>query len=74
MAQYIIRRLLQAVLVVFGVVTVVFIILNLTGDPVRLMLGEQASEEDITAVRRQLGLDRPLHEQYFKYLGNVVRG
>jgi peptide/nickel transport system permease protein len=74
MAQYIIRRLLQAVLVVFGVVTVVFIILNLTGDPVRLMLGEQASEEDITAVRRQLGLDRPLHEQYFKYLGNVARG
>ena len=74
MAQYIIRRLLQAVLVVFGVVTVVFIILNLTGDPVRLMLGEQASEEDITAIRRQLGLDRPLHEQYFKYLGNVVRG
>ena len=74
MAQYIIRRLLQAILVVFGVVTVVFIILHLTGDPVRLMMGEQASEEDITAVRRQLGLDRPLHEQYFKYLGNVVRG
>ncbi len=74
MAQYIIRRLLQAVLVVFGVVTVVFIILNLTGDPVRLMLGEQASEEDITAIRRQLGLDRPLHEQYFTYLGNVVQG
>ena len=39
MAQYIIRRLLQAILVIFGVLTVVFIILRLTGDPVRLMLG-----------------------------------
>lgn len=74
MAQYIIRRLLQAVLVIFGVVTVVFFILQLTGDPVRLMLGENASEEDITSVRRQFGLDRPLHEQYFTYLRNVTRG
>ena len=74
MAQYIIRRLLQAILVVAGVLTVVFIILRLTGDPVRLMLGENASEETITALNQQLGLDRPLYVQYFAYMGNVARG
>ncbi len=74
MAQYIIRRLLQAVLVVFGVVTVVFFVLQLTGDPVRLMIGESASEEDIVNIRHQLGLDRPLHEQYLSFLGKAVRG
>lgn len=74
MINYIIRRCIQSVFVVFGVVTVVFVILHLTGDPVRLMLGENASEEAITAVRHSLGLDRPLYQQYFTYMGNVVRG
>jgi peptide/nickel transport system permease protein len=74
MGQYIIRRLLQAILVVFGVLTVVFIILRLSGDPVRLMLGENASEEAITALNQQLGLDRPLYVQYVAYMGNVARG
>lgn len=74
MAQYIIRRLLQAILVVAGVLTVVFIILRLTGDPVRLILGENASEEAITAMNQQLGLDRPLYVQYAVYMGNVLRG
>lgn len=74
MAQYIIRRLLQAILVIVGVLTVTFLILRLTGDPVRLMLGESADEAAITAMTRQLGLDRPLYIQYFSYMGNVVRG
>jgi peptide/nickel transport system permease protein len=72
--RYIVRRLLQAVLVVFGVVTVVFFVMQLTGDPVRVMLGENAAEEDIVSIRHQLGLDRPLHEQYVSYLANAVRG
>jgi peptide/nickel transport system permease protein len=74
MVQYIIRRLLQAILVIFGVLTVVFIILRLTGDPVRLMLGENASEEAITYMTHDLGLDRPLYVQYFAYMGKVARG
>lgn len=74
MLQYIIRRLLQAILVIFGVLTVVFIILRLTGDPVRLMLGENASEEAITYMTHELGLDRPLYVQYFAYMGKVARG
>ena len=74
MTQYIIRRLWQSVFVVFGVVTVVFFVLQLTGDPVRIMMGETASEEDIQNVRQQLGLDRPIHEQYVVFLGKAVRG
>jgi peptide/nickel transport system permease protein len=56
------------------VVTVVFFVMQLTGDPVRVMLGENAAEEDIVSIRHQLGLDRPLHEQYVSYLANAVRG
>ena len=74
MTQYIIRRLWQSVIVVFGVVTVVFFVLQLTGDPVRIMMGETASEEDIQNVRRQLGLDRPIHEQYVTFLAKAVQG
>ena len=74
MGQYILRRLWQAAIVIFWVVTVVFFILQLTGDPVRIMMGENSSEEDIQNVKHQLGLDRPLHEQYFSFLSKAVRG
>jgi peptide/nickel transport system permease protein len=74
MTQYIIRRLWQSVIVVFGVVTVVFFVLQLTGDPVRIMMGENSSEEDIQNVRRQLGMDRPILEQYVTFLAKAVQG
>ena len=74
MTQYIIRRLWQSLFVIFGVVTVVFFVLQLTGDPVRIMMGETSSEEDIQNVRRQLGLDRPIHEQYITFLTKAVQG
>jgi peptide/nickel transport system permease protein len=74
MGRYIIRRLLQAVLVVFGVVTAVFFLLQLTGDPVRLMIGESASEEDVVNIRHQLGLDRPLPERYVTFVVNAGHG
>jgi peptide/nickel transport system permease protein len=68
MGQYLAGRLAQAVLVVFGVVSVIFFLLQLTGDPVRLMIGEAASEADIENIRHQLGLDRPLPERYVTFL------
>jgi peptide/nickel transport system permease protein len=74
MTAYVIRRLWQAVFVVFGVVTVVFFVLQLTGDPVRIMMGENSSEEDIQRVRHAYGLDRPVGEQYVTFLSKVVRG
>ena len=74
MARYIIRRLLQSVFVIFGVVTAVFVITNLTGDPVALMLGEASSQEDIERLRADLGLDDPLYVQYVRFLGDAARG
>ena len=74
MTQYIIRRLLQSFLVILGVVTAVFIITNMTGDPVALMLGEASSAEDIERLRQQLGLDEPLYVQYFNFLVDAARG
>jgi peptide/nickel transport system permease protein len=74
MGRYVARRLLQSVFVVFGVVSAVFFILQLTGDPVQVMLGDQATEEDIQNVRRQLGLDRPMHEQYLNFLRKAAYG
>src|SRR5690606_31153301 len=44
------------------------------GDPVRIMLGERATAEDIARLRAQLGLDRPLPEQYLRYISRVVVG
>ncbi len=74
MTQYIIRRLLMAVFVVLGVITVVFFVLRLTGDPVRLLLSATSSEEDIQNVRHNLKLDRPLYVQYVTFVTNAVRG
>ena len=74
MTQYIIRRLLQSLLVILGVVTAVFVITNMTGDPVALMLGEASSAEDIERLRQQLGLDEPLYVQYFNFLVDAARG
>lgn len=74
MTQYIIRRLLQSLLVILGVVTAVFVITNMTGDPVALMLGDASSAEDIERLRQQLGLDDPLYIQYFNFLADAARG
>lgn len=74
MTQYIIRRVLQSFLVIIGVVTAVFIITNLTGDPVALMLGEASSQSDIEALREKLGLDEPLYTQYINFLGDAASG
>jgi peptide/nickel transport system permease protein len=71
--QYIFRRLAQMVPVVFGITLVVFALLQLIpGDPATTMLGVHATPESIAALRRELGLDRPLWEQYLRYLGNVL--
>jgi len=73
--RYVIERLGQAVLTVFGVVTLVFLLVRmLPGDPVDIMLGDRASPEDRAALRETLGLDRPMGEQYVTFLGNVTDG
>lgn len=74
MVQYIIRRLIQAVFVIIGVITVVFFVIRLTGDPIQLLLGPTSSEADIQNMRHNLKLDRPIWEQYVTFLGNAAHG
>ena len=74
MTQYIIRRLLQSVLVIIGVVTAVFFITNITGDPVALMLGEASSQADQDALREQLkGQREELEQAEATALGELLR-
>lgn len=75
MGHYVARRLLQLVVQVFLVATVVFLLIRLVpGDPARAILGETAGEEQVAKVRSQLGIDRPLPEQYVTWLGRTARG
>jgi ABC-type dipeptide/oligopeptide/nickel transport system permease component len=74
MTTYVVSRLLQSIVVLFGVMTLVFVIMNLTGDPARLMMPPEASEQDIQEFRRVYGLDRPLHEQYVNHMARIARG
>ena len=75
MKKYLVRRLLALIPVALGVATLTFAIIHLVpGDPVIAMLGETAAPADIVGMRRQLGLDRPLLEQYTAYLGGLAVG
>ena len=74
MGAYLTRRLLQTILVIFGVTLLSFITLHLAGDPTYLYVSERASEEEVAETRAKLGFDRPLHEQYLSYLAGLVRG
>jgi len=72
---YVARRLLLAVPVLLGVSVLVFGVLHLApGDPAAIMLGAQATREDVERLRRDLGLDQPLPVQYFRWMSHVVRG
>jgi ABC-type dipeptide/oligopeptide/nickel transport system permease component len=69
------KRLLTSLGVIFGAVTLVFLILNwLPGDPAELIAGDEASAETIHRVRQQLGTDKPLAQQYLQYLGGLLQG
>ncbi len=76
MQRYIVVRLLQGVLVIFLVSIATFGMLHLIpGDPISLMIGEaRISQEQINLIRAKWGLDRPLHEQYLTWIGNMLRG
>ncbi|MFZ0390675.1 MAG: ABC transporter permease [Calditrichia bacterium] len=75
MSHYIRRRLLTFLPVVLGVVTAVFLIIHLVpGDPVVLMLGENAPPSDVAELRHQLGLDKPLLQQYGEFWQNIFTG
>ena len=72
---YIVRRILATIPVVAVVAVVVFSILHLApGDPAAVIAGDQATPQQIAAIHARLGLDRPFHEQFLVWLGNLFRG
>ena len=75
MGRFLARRLVLTIPVLLGVATLVFSLIHLIpGDPAQAMLGEAAPQADVEELRRQLGLDRPLIEQYGAFLRGLVKG
>ncbi len=73
MTAYVIRRLLFALFVVWGAVTIIFVIVRLIpGDPAAVMLGPSATADQVAALRARLGLDQPLLIQYANYLAGAL--
>ena len=74
MLAYITRRILSVVPTIVGVVVIVFVLVRLTGDPARFVLGDLATDEAVSAFRATHGLDRPLLAQFRSYLGGLLKG
>ncbi|HLT26049.1 MAG TPA: ABC transporter permease [Zeimonas sp.] len=72
---YVLKRILAAIPVLFIVAVIVFLLLHLSpGDPAAIIAGDTASSDDIERIRRQLGLDRPLPEQFVGWLWRLLQG
>ena len=75
MAKYIAKRLLMLVPVLLGISLVVLLLIDITpGDPARMLLGARASQEEVDALRDELGLNDPLPVRYVRFLWGVVHG
>lgn len=74
MQRYVFRRIVQSLVTLLVLSMIVFVMCRLTGDPVMLMLPDDASYEDVMQLRRALGLDRSLPMQYWLFLSAAVRG
>ena len=74
MQRYLLRRVLQGFGTLLIISLIVFLLARLSGDPLNIMLSEEASKEDYAVAAKHWGLDRPLTEQYLTFLGNALRG
>ncbi len=74
MRRYISRQLVQLVVVVFGISLLAFTILHVLGDPVLLLLPQNAGKDEFERYHKLLGLDRPLYVQYWKFVSSAVLG
>ena len=74
MPIFIMRRALETFATLFVLTLIIFLLARLVGDPVPLILGTEATPQDIQFYRRQYGLDQPLMLQYLTFLANIVRG
>ena len=72
MANFLLKRFLYALLILWGVITVIFFLFNiLPGDPAKMMLGQRSDISTIESIRKELGLDKSKGAQYFKYLNDL---
>jgi peptide/nickel transport system permease protein len=74
MQRYVVRRLARTLIALWGVSTIVFCVLRLSGDPAVLLLPQEASVEDVLRLRQDLGLDDPFLVQYLRFLGSSMLG
>jgi len=74
MLAFIVRRLVQAILVMLTVAFVAFLLFQYVGDPVAQMLGQDATPEDRMRLRSELGLDKPFFVQFATFAGNAAQG
>lgn len=74
MSEYLIRRLAFSLTAMLGVITIVFILLHVSGDPASLLVTQDATRQDMDRIRRAYGLDRPLSVQYARFMERVARG
>jgi len=72
--QFLIKRLGQTVFTLFAVTLIVFALGRLSGDPATVLMPVEARQEDRARIMAQWGLDQPVHIQYLRYMGNVLRG
>ena len=74
MQRFIILRVLQGLLAVFVISLIVFALSRVAGDPLAAILDDESGREQIELIKKSWGLDRPLHEQYFVYMGRLLTG
>jgi len=75
MKTYILKNIFNSLLIIFGVLTVSFILtFQLPGDPIKMILGDRADIETVNSVKSELGLDKPFYVQYVKFIGNAFKG
>ena len=74
MLHYVIKRLLSTIPVLLGISILLFVMLRmLPGDPAQVLAGQMATPQEVEVIRHQLGLDRPMYEQYGMFLGRLTR-
>jgi peptide/nickel transport system permease protein len=71
---FILRRLIQSLIVVLAMSLIVFVGVHVVGDPVHILISDDMTQQEIEQFVKRLGLDRPLHEQYLHFLGNALQG
>lgn len=74
MLSYLVRRLLMVIPTVLGVTLIVFALMHVSGDPIRLLFGPNVSKEVVQAKKVELGLDKPIYVQYWNWLTRLARG